>query len=320
MIEAIRLALTEEMEADDRVMVLGEDVGAVGGVFRATDGLQARFGAERVVDTPLAEAAIIGTSIGLAAAGLVPVPEIQFLGFAHQAYHQVGPQMARLHYRSQGRFNAQITMRAPFGGNVDAPELHSDAYESLYTSIPGLKVVAPGTARDARALLRASIQDPDPVIFLEPLRGYRLVKDDVPEQGEVGELGTAAVRRAGGDITILCWSSMVVLALQVAEACASDGIDIEVVDLRTLAPLDTDTIVASATKTGRVIVLEEAPRTSGFGAELAARVQEEAFLYMEAPVMRVSGLDVPYPVPSMEKHYIPNAERLRRAIDRSLHY
>lgn len=320
MIEAIRATLHAEMALDDRVMVLGEDVGTQGGVFRATEGLKAAFGADRVVDTPVSEAAIIGASIGLATAGMVPVAELQFLGFAHQAFHQIGFQLARFRYRTAGRFPVQVTIRAPYGGGVHAPELHSDAFEAMLAGAPGLKIVAPSTAADAKGLLTAAIRDPDPVVFLEGLKGYRLVRDEVPEGDHEVPLGQARIARAGEDVTVLAWSYQVVNALEAAEDLAEEGISVEVVDIRSLVPLDEDTIASSVSKTGRCIVVEEAPRTAGFGAELVATVQELCFLDLAAPIVRLSGWDTPYPMPLIENDYIPGPRRIADAVRRTAAY
>lgn len=320
MIDAIRHTLHQEMARDGRVMVLGEDIAQQGGVFRATQGLKDAFGTERVVDTPVAEAAIIGSSIGLATAGMVPVAELQFLGFAHQAFHQIGFQLGRFRYRTLGRFPLQVTIRAPYGGGVHAPELHSDAFEAMLANAPGIKIVAPSTAADAKGLLTAAIRDPDPVIVLEGLKGYRLVRDEVPEGDHTVPIGSARVAREGTDVTILAWSYQVVNALEAAEEVAAEGISVEVVDVRSLVPLDEDTIAASVSKTGRCITVEEAPRTAGFGAELVATVQELCFLDLEAPLLRLSGFDTPYPMPLIENDYIPGPGRIADAIRRTVEF
>lgn len=313
-VEAINTALAIEMERDERVLVFGEDVGVTGGVFRATDGLFQKYGDARVIDTPLAEGVIAGAAIGLALAGWVPVAEIQFLGFAHNGFNQVVDQLARTRYRSAGRFSAQVTIRAPYGGGVRAPELHSDAFEAHFTHAPGLKVVAPATPADAKGLLLSSIRDPDPVMFLEPLRGYRQVKGEVPEGDYTVDLGSARVAREGTDVTVIAWSAAVQVALQAAEDAQAQGISVEVVDLRTLVPLDVEAIAASVTKTGRAVVVQEAPLTSGFAGEVVATIQEEAFFSLQAPIRRVAAPDVPYPVQMLEEHYVPNAERVLDAI------
>ena len=313
-VEAVNDALALEMERDERVLVLGEDVGLTGGVFRATDGLYQRFGKERVIDTPLAEGVIAGAAIGLAMAGWVPVAEIQFLGFAHNGFNQFVDQLARVRYRSAGRFSAPVTVRAPYGGGVRAPELHSDGFEAHFAHAPGLKVVAPSTPHDTKGLLLASIRDPDPVLFLEPLRGYRQVKGDVPEGDYTVDIGTARVAREGTDVTVVAWSAAVQLALQAAADAAEQGISVEVIDLRTLVPLDAAALAASVGKTGRAVVVQEAPLTAGFGAEVVATIQEEAFFSLQAPIRRVAAPDVPYPVQLLEEQYLPSAERVLEAI------
>jgi pyruvate dehydrogenase E1 component beta subunit len=313
-VEAIKDALHSEMERDPRVMVLGEDVGRCGGVFRATDGLLERFGAERVVDTPLAEGGIVGSSIGLALSGLVPVAEIQFLGFAHNAFNQIVDQLARIRYRSAGRFSAQVTLRMPYGGGVRTPELHSDAFEAHFTHTPGLKVVCPATPRDAKGLLLAAIRDPDPVLVLEPLRGYRLVRGEVPDGDFTETIGQASVRRQGRDCSLVAWSASVQVAETVAEDAAREGIDVEVIDLRTLVPLDIATLAASVAKTGRAVVIQEASMTGGFASEVVATLQEEVFYSLQAPIRRVCSPDVPYPVQTLEDAYLPSPAKVLEAV------
>ena len=320
MVEAVRTTLEAEMERDERIVVLGEDVGRSGGVFRATDGLQARFGPDRVFDMPVSEAGIIGTSIGLAASGLVPVAEIQFLGFTQQGFHQLGNQLARMRYRTNGAFTMPVTIRAPYGGGVRTPELHSDAFEALFAHSPGMRLVAPATAADAKGLLAAAIRDPDPVFVLEPLRGYRLVRDDVPDGDHVVPFGRARIAREGTDVTVIAWSAMVQVALEAATAAAAEGIDVQVVDLRSLVPLDVDTLREAVSRTGRAVIVQEAPETGGFASEVAATVAEEAFLYLRSPVRRVSGWDTPFPMPQLEDFYIPDAARILRAVRAATHY
>ena len=310
MIEAIRECLGQEMEADTRVVVIGEDVGVLGGVFRATDGLQARFGKDRVVDMPLAEGVIVGSGIGLAMSGLRPVIELQFLGFGHQAFHQIGQQVARLRYRSQGRHSLPLVIRSPFGGGVRTPELHSDAFEAFYTHTPGLKVVAPATAYDAKGLLAAAIESDDPVLYLEPLKGYRLTKDEVPDERYTVPLGKLRVARTGADVTLIAWSAAVNVAERAAEELSEQGISVEVLDLRSLNPLDIDGIAESVAKTGRVAILHEAPLTGGFGGELVATIQQECFYSLEAPIIRISAPDTPYPLGGVEDLYIPDVDRV----------
>jgi pyruvate dehydrogenase E1 component beta subunit len=316
MVQAVRSALEHELDRDDRVMVLGQDVGKNGGVFRATDGLQARFGESRVVDTPLSELGIIGTAVGLAASGMIPVAEIQFLGFSYQAFEEIAGQAARWRFRSFGRYQCPLTIRSPYGGGVRAPELHSDAIEALFLHTPGLKVVAPSTAADMRGLLLSAIRDPDPVLVLEPLRGYRAIRDEVPEDDTVVPIGPARLVRAGTDVTLVAWSAMVPVAVAAAERVAGEGINVEVIDLRTLAPLDIETLAASVQKTGRAVVVHEAPQTGGVGAEIVATLMEQAFLSLEAPIERVTGYDTPYPVGVFEDRYIPNTDRVAAALQR----
>lgn len=316
MLEAIRQALEAEMAADPRVVLLGEDVGRLGGVFRATEGLQARFGEPRVMDTPLAEAGIVGMAVGLAISGMRPVAEMQFLGFAHQAYHQIADQVARYRFRSQGRFPMHLTIRAPFGGGVRTPELHSDALEAQFVQCPGLKVVMPATAHDAKGLLLEALRDPDPVLFCEPLRGYRLVKDEVPEGDYTVPFGQARTARPGNDVTLVAWSAAVHLCERAALRAAEEGIDCRVLDLRTLVPLDVDTLARCAEETGRIVVVHEASCTGGFGAEIIATIQEEAFYSLEAPIGRVTAPDTPYPLAGAEGHYLPSEERVLAAVRR----
>jgi pyruvate dehydrogenase E1 component beta subunit len=318
MVEAIRETLAAELERDERVLLLGQDIGRNGGVFRATDGLQARFGADRVVDAVLAEGVIAGSTVGLAVSGLVPVAEIQFLGFANQAFHQISDQISRYRFRSQGRYPMPITLRAPFGGNVRTPELHSDAHEAKYVGCPGLKVVMPATAADAKGLLTTAIRDEDPVLFCEPLRGYRLVKDDVPEGEHLVPFGKSRLARDGSDVVIVAWSAAVQLALRAAEALDADGISAAVLDLRTLVPLDVNGLAEAVARRGRAVVVHEAPLSGGFGAEVVATVQEEAFWSLEAPVARVTAPDTPYPIASIEELYIPTVERVCAAVHRAV--
>jgi pyruvate dehydrogenase E1 component beta subunit len=310
MVEAIRSTLAAEMERDERVLLLGQDIGANGGVFRATEGLQQRFGEDRVVDMPLAESVIVGSAVGLAASGLIPIPELQFLGFGSQAFHQIEGQVARMRSRSAGRFAMPIVIRAPFGGNVRTPELHSDAHEAKYANSPGLKVVMPATAHDAKGLLAEAIRDPDPVLFCEPLRGYRLQRDEVPEEDYTVAFGQARVVREGDDLTLVAWSAAVDVAGRAADLAAEQGISCTVIDLRTLVPLDETTLVEAIARTGRGVVVHEAPLTAGFGAEIAATVQEHAFWALEAPIGRVTAPDVPYPIGPIEETYLPSPERV----------
>lgn len=314
MIEAIRETLTDEMARDGRVMIIGEDVGTLGGVFRATEGLQAKFGEDRVVDMPLAEGVIVGAGLGLALSGMRPVVEIQFLGFGHQAFHQIGQQVARLRYRSAGRHSVPMVIRAPFGGGVRTPELHSDAFEAYYAHCPGLKVVAPSTAYDAKGLLTAALDTDDPVLYLEPLKGYRLQRDEVPDERFTLLIGQSHVPRDGTDVTIIAWSAAVQLALKAAEELAEIGINAQVLDLRSLVPLDVEGIANAVSSTGRAVILHEAPLTGGFGAELAATIQQECFYDLLAPVHRITAPDTPYPLAGIEESYGPTQSRVVREV------
>jgi pyruvate dehydrogenase E1 component beta subunit len=313
MVEAIRSALAAEMERDERVVLLGQDIGVNGGVFRASDGLQARFGADRVVDMPLAEAVIIGSAVGLACSGLIPVPELQFLGFGSHAFHQIEGQVARMRFRSNGRYGMPIVIRAPFGGNVRTPELHSDAHEAKYANSPGLKVVMPATAHDAKGMLAEALRDPDPVLFCEPLRGYRLIKDDVPEEEYTVPLGRARVVREGDDLVLVTYSAAVVIAEKAAQLAGAEGYSV-VLDLRSLVPLDVDGLREAVAGCGRALVMHEAPLTAGFGADIVATIQEEAFWSLEAPVARVAAYDTPYPPGAIEDVCVPSAERVAAGI------
>src|SRR3979411_1391886 len=317
MVQAIRGTLEREMERDERIILLGQDIGANGGMFRATDGLQRRFGEDRVVDMPLAEGVIIGSAVGLACSGLRPVPELQFLGFGSQAFHQIEGQVARMRFRSQGRYPMPIVIRAPFGGNVRTPELHSDAHEAKYANSPGLKVVMPASASDAKGLLTEALRGEDPVLFCEPLRGYRLIKDEVPDEDYTTPFGRLRIRREGTDITLVAWSAAVVVAEHAAELAAERAaISCQVVDLRTLVPLDAEGLGEAVSATGRALVIHEAPLTAGFGAEVVATIVEHAFWSLTAPVLRVAAPDTPYPIASVEQFYVPSAERALDAIRR----
>ena len=317
MVQAINLALIQEMEKDPRVLLLGEDVGANGGVFRVTEGLQKRFGEKRVVDTPLAESGIIGTAIGLAMGGLRPVPEIQFDGFLGPAYDQICSHAARMRTRTRGAFPVPLTIRIPVGGGIHAPELHSDSPEAIYAHTPGLKVVMPSSPYDAKGLLIASIRDPDPVMFFEPKRIYRAFREEVPEDEYVLPIGKARTVCAGNELTIVSWGASVVQCMQAIE---KSGKDIELIDLRTIYPFDIDAIEESVKKTGRCVVVHEAPLTCGFGAEISARIMERCFLHLEAPVQRVSGFDTIMPYYKLELDYMPDASRIGRAIDDIMAY
>jgi pyruvate dehydrogenase E1 component beta subunit len=319
LVQAVRDGLHGEMDRDDEVIVMGEDVGKNGGVFRATDGLYEEFGEDRVIDTPLAESGIVGTAVGMAAYGLKPVPEIQFLGFIYPAFDQIVSHVARLRTRSRGRFNAQMVIRAPYGGGIRAPEHHSESTEAFFVHQPGLKVVVPSTPSDAKGLLASAIRDPDPVMFLEPKLIYRAFREDVPNDSYDIPLGEAAIRREGSDISVYTWGAMSRPTIEAAENLEGE-IDVEVVDLRTLSPLDTDAIVESFEKTGRAAVVHEAPQTGGIGAEIAATIQEEALLYQEAPVERITGFDTPFPLYSLEDYYLPEPARIEDGIRNAMEF
>ncbi len=311
MVEALNLALKQEMSKDKRVIILGEDVGVDGGVFRITDDLIKEFGEERVIDTPLAESGIIGTSIGLAANDMKPVAEIQFAGFLYSGFDQLISHASRIRNRSRGRFTAPIVVRTPYGGGVKALEHHSESMEAIYIHTPGLKVVMPSRPYNAKGLLISAIRDPDPVIFFEPTKIYRSVKEEVPEEEYTIPLGKAEVVKQGKDVTVICYGAMVKMVL---ETVLTLNIDVEVIDLQTLSPMDTETIINSVKKTGRAVVIHEAPRTCGLGAEITARINEQAFKSLKAPVARVTGYDIIPPLPKLEDYYMPNPKKLVNAI------
>lgn len=320
MIEAITNALDIELEKDENVLVFGEDVGKNGGVFRATEGLQAKYGEERVFDTPLAESAIGGLAIGLALEGYRPVPEIQFFGFLYEVMDSISGQMARMRYRSGGRFTSPITVRSPFGGGVQTPELHADSLEGLVAQQPGLKVVIPSTPYDAKGLLLASIKDNDPVIFLEHMKLYRSFREEVPEESYTIELGKADVKRAGKDVTLIAYGAMVHTSLKAAEELKEQGIEAEVIDLRTVQPFDIETIVESVKKTNRVVVVQEAQKQAGIASSIVAEIQERAILHLEAPVLRVTAPDTVYPFAQAENDWLPDTEDVKKAVERVINY
>ena len=317
-IEAIRDTLAAEMDRDERVMVLGLDVGRLGGVFRATEGLLDRFGSDRVVNTPLAEASIVGSALGLALSGMIPVAEIQFLGFSHQAMHQMGQQLGRYRFRSRGRFPVQVTVRAPMGGGVKTPEFHPDAIEAQFVQTPGLKIVCPSTPADAAGMLRTAIRDPDPVLFLEPERMYRLGRAEVPAGEHLTPFGKARIVREGSHCTVVAWSAAVELCTRACAALAAEGIECTLLDLRSLVPLDIEGLVGSVVKTGRCVVVHEAPVSAGFGAEVVATLVEEAFYDLDAPIARVGAWDTPFPPGSLEGWYLPSVERVVKAVRKTV--
>jgi pyruvate dehydrogenase E1 component beta subunit len=320
MIEAINAALHERMAADERVVVLGEDVGVDGGVFRATVGLFDKFGEMRVIDTPLAESGIVGTAIGMAIYGMRPVAEIQFEGFMFKAFDQVYSHASRIRHRSQGYFGVPLVIRAPYGAGVRALEHHSDAPEALFAHLPGMKVVIPATPADAKGLLTSAIEDPDTVIFLEPKRLYRLFKEEVPEGEYRVPLGKARLAREGTDVTLVTYGGMVPVCEKAAQHVASEGVDAEVLDLRTVWPFDVDAIEQSVNKTGRLVIVHEAPRSLGVGAEIAATVGERCLLSLLAPIKRVTGYDVIPPLAKLEDYNYPSSDRVVRAVHETMEF
>lgn len=320
LVEAVTLALARAMEDDPSVIVLGEDVGPDGGVFRATDGLFERFGAERVIDTPLAEAAIAGVAVGLAAEGMRPVAEIQFSGFAYPVLDQLISHASRLRNRTRGRLSCPLVMRAPFGGGVHAPEHHSESLEALFAHVPGLRVVIPSSPARAYGLLLAAIADPDPVVFLEPKRLYRAGRDEVADDGEALALDHAFTLREGDDLTLVTWGAMVRESTAVARALGDEGVSVELIDAATVAPLDFETVITSVTRTGRCLIVHEAPLTGGVGGEIAARLASDALLALLAPVTRVGGYDTVMPLPKLEAHYMPSVPRILAAARSVLEY
>ncbi|MEZ3115478.1 alpha-ketoacid dehydrogenase subunit beta [Halobaculum sp. MBLA0147] len=320
LVQAVRDGLETEMAADEDVVVMGEDVGANGGVFRATEGLYEEFGGDRVIDTPLAESGIVGTAVGMAAMGMRPVAECQFSGFMYPGFDQIVSHMPRLRTRSRGRFTCPMVLRAPYGGGIRAPEHHSESKEAFYAHEAGLKVAIPSTPYDTKGMLIAAIRDPDPVVFLEPKLIYRAFRGDVPETDYEVPLGEAAVRREGTDVSVFTYGAMTRPTMAAAEELAEDGIDAEVIDLRSVSPLDRETIVESFQKTGRACVAHEAPKTGGLAGEITAILQEEALLYQEAPVKRVTGYDVPYPLYALEDYYMPNEARIADGIKEAVEF
>ncbi|MBV9100935.1 MAG: alpha-ketoacid dehydrogenase subunit beta [Candidatus Dormibacteraeota bacterium] len=319
MAAALNTALRDAMREDDSVVIYGEDVGTLGGVFRITDGLQAEFGAERCFDSPVSESGIVGTAVGMALYGLRPVVEMQFDGFSYPALDQVISHVAKYRNRTRGRVGLPMTIRMPYGGGIGAVEHHSESPEAYYSHTAGLTVVSPGTPGDAYSLLRSALAHPDPVVFLEPKRRYWMKEEvELPVSGE--PIGRALVRRAGATATLIAYGPMVATALEAAEAAVAEGWDVEVIDVRTLTPLDLDTLAASATKTGRAVVVHEAPRFAGYGAEIAAALTERVFGHLAAPVLRVTGFDLPYPPAKIEHHFLPGVDRILDAVARALEY
>lgn len=318
MAQALNQALDLALAKDERVVLLGEDVGRTGGVFRVSDGLFDRYGPDRVVDTPVAESGIVGTALGLAVAGMRPVVEIQFMGFSYPAYDQIVSHVSRMRNRSRHRFTVPMVIRIPYGGGIGAAEHHSESMEALYVHTPGLKVVVPSTPYDAKGLLLAALEDPDPVVLLEPIRLYRAIRQEVPEEHYTVPVGEARLVREGDDVTLVAYGAMLRETLWAAELLEEEGISAEVLDLRSLVPLDEAALAASVTKTGRAVVVHEAPRTAGFGAEVAAVLGERCLYSLLAPVERVTGWDTVFPLKRAEEHYLPSPERIAEAARRSL--
>lgn len=320
MIQAITDALRVEMKNDPNVLVFGEDVGVNGGVFRATEGLQAEFGEDRVMDTPLAESGIGGLAVGLALEGFRPVPEIQFFGFVYEVMDSISGQLARMRYRSGGRWTAPVTVRSPFGGGVHTPELHADSLEGLVAQQPGLKVVIPSTPYDAKGLLISAIRDNDPVIYLEHMKLYRSFRQEVPEGDYTIDLGKADIKREGTDVSVIAYGAMVHAALKAAEELEKEGISLEVVDLRTVQPIDIETIIASVEKTGRVVVVQEAQKQAGIAANVVAEINDRAILNLEAPVVRVAAADTVFPFSQAESVWLPNHKDIVEAVNKVMNF
>ncbi len=314
LIKAINQALTEEMQRDESIVIMGEDVGIDGGVFRATEGLVEKYGEKRVMDTPISEAGIVGMGMGMAIDGMKPVIEIQFSGFIYPAFQEIVSHVARIRNRSRGRFTAPMVIRSPYGGGINALEHHSESMEALYAHIPGIKVVIPSTPADAKGLLTAAIRDPDPVLFLEPKKIYRAFKDEVPEGEHVVELSKARVVQEGDQVTVISWGAMMQHTLEAVKDFKRKGVRCEVIDLRTIMPWDYETVIASVKKTGRAVVVQEATKTGGFASEIIATINDEALMYLEAPIKRVTGYDMIMPYLKNENLQLPSVDRIARAI------
>lgn len=319
-VEALNQALDQAMERDERIVLLGEDIGRDGGVFRVTDGLQKKYGAERVIDTPLSESGIVGASIGLAVNGMRPVAEIQFDGFVPPAWDQLVSHASRIRYRSRGRYTCPLIVRAPYGGGIRALEHHAESMEAVYAHTQGLTVVIPSNPFNAKGLLLAATRYPDPVVFFEPKKVYRAIKMEVPEEPYEIPIGKADIVRVGSDVTIIGWGAMMKDVLEASDQLASQGVNAEVVDVRTIQPLDEETIIKSVQKTGRAVIVHEAPRSGGWGAEIATRIQEHCLLNLKAPVARVTGYDVPFPYFKLEFEYLPGVERIMAAVNETMRF
>nr|WP_203229707.1 alpha-ketoacid dehydrogenase subunit beta [Filibacter tadaridae] len=320
LIQAINDAMRILLKEDERTIILGEDIGKNGGVFRATEGLQEAFGDDRVVDTPLSEAGIIGTSIGLAVNGFRPVAEIQFLGFIYPAYEQIMTHVSRIRMRSMSRFTVPMVIRAPYGAGIRAPEIHSDSTEILFTHMPGIKVVCPSNPYDAKGLLIAAMEDPDPVLVLEPMKNYRSKRAEVPVGKYSVEIGKGKIVREGSDVTLIAWGAMITIAEKAAEQAAEKGISCEIIDLRTLYPIDRDIISQSIQKTTRAVIIHEAHSTGGLGNDIVSIINDTSFLYLRAPIERITGFDVPVPFFTLEEHYLPTPARVVEGIEKVVHF
>jgi pyruvate dehydrogenase E1 component beta subunit len=320
LVQAVTDGLRTMLQEDENILLLGEDIGKNGGVFRATDGLQEQFGEDRVIDTPLSEAGIIGTSIGMAVNGFKPVAEMQFFGFIYPAYEQIMTHVSRIRMRTMGHFTVPMVIRAPYGAGIRAPEVHSDSVEALFTHMPGIKVVCPSSPYDAKGLLIAAIEDPDPVLFLESMRIYRANREEVPEGKYTVEIGKGKKLKDGDDVTVIAWGAMVPVAMKAAEQAEKQGIKCDVIDLRTLYPIDKDIIAESVQKTGRAVIVHEAHETGGVGNDIISIINDTSFLYLKSPVERATGFDVPVPLFALEEHYLPTPQRVYKAIEKVVHF
>ncbi|MBM7715127.1 pyruvate dehydrogenase E1 component beta subunit [Bacillus thermophilus] len=320
LVQAVTDGLRTMMRERHEMLIMGEDIGVNGGVFRATDGLMDEFGEHRVIDTPISESGIVGTAIGMAVNGLLPVVEMQFLGFIYPAFEQIATHVTRIRMRTNSHFTVPLVIRAPYGAGIRAPEIHSDSVEAFFTHMPGIKVVCPASPYDAKGLLIASIEDPDPVLFLESMRSYRAFREDVPTEKYTVEIGKAKRIMEGNDVTVIAWGAMVPVAVQAAEQMKEQGVHCDVLDLRTLYPLDKDMIAESVQKTGRAVIVHEAHATSGLGTEIITLIQDTSFLYLKAPIERVTGFDVPVPFYTLEQHYLPTPERVMKAIETTVNF
>ncbi|WP_339163877.1 alpha-ketoacid dehydrogenase subunit beta [Siminovitchia sp. FSL H7-0308] len=320
LVQAVTDGLRTMLRERHEMLMMGEDIGVNGGVFRATDGLMDEFGEHRVIDTPISESGIVGTAIGMAVNGLLPVVEMQFLGFIYPAFEQIATHVTRIRMRTNSHFTVPLVIRAPYGAGIRAPEIHSDSVEAFFTHMPGIKVVCPASPYDAKGLLIASIEDPDPVLFLESMRSYRAFREDVPTEKYTVEIGKAKRIMEGNDVTVIAWGAMVPVAIQAAEQMKEQGVHCDVLDLRTLYPLDKDMIAESVQKTGRAVIVHEAHATSGLGTEIITLIQDTSFLYLKAPIERVTGFDVPVPFYTLEQHYLPTPERVMKAIETTVNF